>query len=88
MLDAIFLAHPRSVGESYAEHASVAIRFGTAMIVAGLALFVHALLPALFVRTGSATIKQLYAEIKNRQPSFAHEAPSFRSEAWALEYEI
>jgi hypothetical protein len=88
MIDAVFLAHPRSVGESYAEHALVAMRFGGAMILAGLALFVHALLPVLFVRTGSSTIKQLYAEIKNRQPLLGHEAPSFRSEAWALEYEI
>lgn len=88
MIDAIFLSHPRSVGESYAEHASVALRFGTAMILAGLALFVHALLPSLFMRTGSATIKRLYAEIKTRQPSFAHEPPSFRSGAWAPEYEI
>jgi hypothetical protein len=88
MLNAIFLSHPRSVGESYTEHASVAIRFGAAMILAGLALFVHALLPIFFMRTGSATIKRLYAEIKNRQPSFAHQAPSFNSEGWALEYEI
>jgi hypothetical protein len=88
MLDTIFLSHPRSVGESYAQHASVAMRFGSTMVLGGLALFVHALVPVLFVRTGSATIKRLYGEIKNRQPSLAHEAPSFTSTAWQLEYEI
>jgi hypothetical protein len=88
MLNHLFLAHPRSVGETYIEHAGVAFHFGSAMILGGMALLVHALFPSLFVRTGSATIKRLYAEIKNRQPSLAHQAPSFTSEAWQLEYEI
>jgi hypothetical protein len=88
MLDDIFLAHPRSVGESYMQHASVAMRFGGTMILGGMALMVHAILPVFFVRTGSSTIKHLYADIKNRQPSLAHQAPSFKSDAWQPEYEI
>ena len=81
-----FADHPRSVGESYAEHFSIAFRFGLAMLAGGLACLVHALCPALFERTGSRTIKRLYAEMISRQPGhqrLAHEEPT-----WQPEYEI
>ncbi|HYD25737.1 MAG TPA: DUF6356 family protein [Croceibacterium sp.] len=82
----LFTEHPRSVGESYAEHFEVAAGVGLAMLGGALACFVHALVPGLFQRTGSATIKRLYAEIVRRQPNgprLAHEDP-----AWQVEYEI
>ena len=83
-----FLAHPRSVGESYWEHASVAGRFGATMVVGGLACLVHAAVPALFQRTASDRVKQLYQHMKSRQPAFAKAPPSFQDPAWQLEYEI
>lgn len=55
-----FTAHPQSVGESYAEHAAVASGFGVRLLLAGLACLVHAVLPFLFVKTGSAMIEQLH----------------------------
>lgn len=85
-IDRLFTAHPRSVGESYAEHFLIASRFGLTMLGGGLACFVHALCPALFERTGSGTIKRLYSELIARQPGgerLAHEEPS-----WRPEYEI
>ena len=54
-----FTAHPASVGESYIEHMAHAGCFGARMIAAGVACLVHALLPFLFVRTGSAAITEL-----------------------------
>ena len=54
-----FTEHPASVGESYTEHMTRASCFGVRMIGAGLACLVHALLPFLFVRTGSAAIAEL-----------------------------
>ena len=60
MLRAMFVDHPESVGESYGEHLFVALGFAATMVTAGLALFVHALVPGLFVRTGSAAITALY----------------------------
>lgn len=81
-----FTAHPRSLGESYAEHFATASRFGLAMVVGGLACFVHALCPALFERTGSGTVKRLYSAMAARQPGGvrpAHEEPY-----WQPEYEI
>jgi len=54
-----FTEHPATVGESYGEHMSQAACFGTRMVFAGLACLVHAVLPFLFVRTGSRTIAEL-----------------------------
>ena len=81
-----FANHPRSVGETYAEHFTIAFRFGLAMVAGGIACLVHAVCPALFERTGSRTIKRLYAEMISRQPGqqrLAHQEPS-----WQPEYEI
>jgi hypothetical protein len=55
-MDNPFTAHPRAVGESYLEHGRVAGAVGVRMIAAGFACLVHAVLPFLFVTTGSRTI--------------------------------
>ena len=58
-----FLAHPASVGESYPEHLAVAGRFGSRLILAGLACLVHGLPPFLFTRTGSRMVAELHAQM-------------------------
>ena len=63
MLERWFLAHPRSINESYLEHQVCALRFSGSLIKAGLACFVHALIPALFERTASTTVAKLHEEI-------------------------
>jgi len=55
-----FTAHPSSVGETYAEHMGTAAWFGWRMLLGAGACFVHALLPFLFTRTGSATVTLLH----------------------------
>lgn len=54
-----FSEHPASVGETYTEHMGRAGCFGVRMIAAGLACLVHAVLPFLFVHTGSRAIGEL-----------------------------
>jgi hypothetical protein len=88
MFDRLFLSHPESVGESYAEHLAVAGRFGAKLVVGGIACIVHAIVPGLFVRTGSETVKALYGEMTARQPAFANRRPAYREPEWQLEYEI
>lgn len=88
MIDRIFLSHPRSVGESYAEHARTAGRFGATMVVGGVACLVHALVPAIFKRTASDRVKRLYAQMVARQPAFSERKPAFQEPEWQLEYEI
>ena len=60
MIDRLFLAHPRSAGESYGRHLVTAVGFAAAMIGGGLACLVHALVPGLFERTGSNAISDLH----------------------------
>jgi hypothetical protein len=54
-----FTEHPASVDETYTEHMGRAACFGFRMIGAGFACLVHAVLPFLFVRTGSSAIAEL-----------------------------
>lgn len=55
-----FTEHPASVGETYLMHLRQAWSFGGKMLAGSLALFVHAVLPFLFVRTGSTIIAALH----------------------------
>ena len=55
-----FTEHPRSVGESYWEHMGMSLSFACTMLLAAGAALVHALLPFLFVRTGSGIIDRLH----------------------------
>ena len=71
MFQRLFLAHPRSVNEGYFEHMGVAARVGARMVAGGLACFVHAVVPALHVRTGSRTIRGLNAQLQGRVPTEA-----------------
>jgi hypothetical protein len=88
MIDRIFLSHPRSVGESYSEHAATAARFGATMVVGGVACLIHAVLPTLFPRSASDRVKRLYAQMVARQPAFAERRPAFHEPEWQIEYEI
>jgi hypothetical protein len=81
-----FVEHPQSVGETYPEHFSLAFRFGVTMLMGSFACIVHALFPKLFERTGSSTIKRLYAEIVARQPG--NETLAHEESGWQVEYEI
>lgn len=66
-IEKLFRDHPASVGESYAEHLGTATGFGLRMIGAGLCCLVHGVLPFLFVKTGSDTIRALHGRmIANR----------------------
>lgn len=60
MFNRLFLQHPQSVGESYLEHQRHALGFAFSLFFAALACFVHALVPALFVRTGSEAVTRLH----------------------------
>lgn len=55
-----FTEHPASVGETYGEHFRSACKFSAGMISAGVACFVHAVFPFVFVTTGSSKVRELY----------------------------
>lgn len=67
MIEKYFLAHPRSVDESYGEHLLAAASFSFDLLRAGLACFVHAIVPGLFVTTGSQAVSRLHDRmVRNR----------------------
>ena len=77
MFTRLFLQHPRSIGESYLEHQRHALGFGFSLLLASLACFVHAIVPGLFVRTGSTAIARLHDRmVANRTAS--GDAPALR----------
>jgi hypothetical protein len=71
MLRRLFLDHPRSVGESYGEHLRFAGGFGLTMIAGGVGAIAHALVPALFPRTGSAALARLNARLEESRRAAA-----------------
>ncbi|HWD48310.1 MAG TPA: DUF6356 family protein [Rhizomicrobium sp.] len=73
----IFTAHPSSVGERYVEHMLTALSFGMRMIAAGSACMLHGVLPFLFVRTGSTTVRHLHDEM------ITHRSRSRAAPEWA-----
>lgn len=77
MLDRLFRDHPRTVGETYGEHLSAASGFGITMILAGFACVIHAIIPALFVTTGSRAIDRLHHRmVVNRQRRVTNDLPA------------
>lgn len=71
-LQRIFTEHPSSVGETYWQHLATAWGFSWRMMLASLACLIHALLPFLFVKTGSRSITELHDRMvvnRNRQIS-------------------
>jgi len=60
VIDRIFLAHPRTVGESYWAHFRVAVSFGVAMVSGGVKALVHAVFPNAYETAGSDTIRRLH----------------------------
>lgn len=66
-LHRLLLQHPAEVGESYAQHAGVAGRFGLAMIVGGLRCLVHAAVPGVQQRAASETVRRLHRQLEQRQ---------------------
>ena len=77
MLRRLFTEHPSSVQETYWEHLAMAGSFGFRLLLAALACSVHALLPFLFVKTGSRMIAALHdTMVTNRARKRAQSGPA------------
>ncbi len=67
-----FTEHPASIGETYFEHMGRAAGFSFSMLAAGIACLIHALLPCLFITTGSRTVTNLHDRmVQNRNRHLA-----------------
>ena len=61
-----FTQHPRSVDESYFQHARFALWFAGNLALAAFAALCHAVLPFTFEKTASRIIARLYERTRNR----------------------
>ncbi|WP_133365256.1 DUF6356 family protein [Qipengyuania sediminis] len=75
--DRLLFAHPRSLGESYAEHAAIAARFGGAMVAGGVKCLVHAIVPAFYARAASDCVAELNGELARRRAASADVYPDY-----------
>jgi hypothetical protein len=66
-LDRVFLAHPRTVGESYLEHSAFALGIASRLLLAGSAALIHAIVPCLCETTASRIILGMHANIIARR---------------------
>ena len=78
MIDRVFLAHPRSVGEGYWQHFGVAARFGLTLIGGGARALIHAVLPNCCRTSASDTVRALNATLVEQRA-----AKRDASDAWA-----
>jgi hypothetical protein len=84
MLAKLFSEHPREVGETYFEHLAAAGGFGVKMIAGGIACVVHAIVPGLFVTTGSGTVKKLYDQMVAKRNAKRAANIEMRSIEWVI----
>ncbi|MEL6118229.1 MAG: DUF6356 family protein [Pseudomonadota bacterium] len=66
MFNKVFLDHPRSVDETYLEHALFAGGFSVKLFAAAFCALIHAFIPAAFEKTASRMIAEMYAKTHNR----------------------
>ena len=85
MFQKLFVTHPASIDESYAEHFGIALRFGATMVAGGLGCIVHAFIPGVFVKTASDTTRSLNEELQARRNLFLKNRPA---SDYAIEYHI
>jgi len=67
LTDRLFFEHPRSLGMSWAGHGVGAVAIGAKLVGAGVACFVHAVVPGFFTETAGRTITGMYDHMKRRK---------------------
>ncbi len=66
LFERLFIAHPRSLGESYIQHQRFALSFAKTLFSAGVAAAVHAVFPCLFKTTASEAVVKLHGTMFSR----------------------
>ena len=84
MVRKLFTEHPAEVGESYGEHFRAAGGFGVNMIGGGIACVVHAVVPGLFITTGSGTVNRLYQQMVAKRAAKREANIEMRSIEWVI----
>ncbi|HUO93394.1 MAG TPA: DUF6356 family protein [Rhizomicrobium sp.] len=69
--DRWFLAHPRSIGDTYFGHMLGAFAIAGRMFAAGLGCLIHAFVPGLFEKAASVTVTDLDRKFTSRRANMA-----------------
>jgi len=80
MMQRLFTEHPASVGETYWQHLGMACRFSFWLAAGALACLVHAVLPFLFVKSGSGIIAMLHDRMVVNRSRLTGTAPVTRDQ--------
>ena len=68
----LFSDHPRSLGMTWLEHGTGAMRIAGTMISAGMACAVHAIVPGWFTETAGRTVMELHDHMVSRRAGAAN----------------
>ncbi len=68
----MFLEHPRSLGMSWVGHGVGAVKIGAALVGAGVACMIHALVPGWFTQTAGKTVTRMYEHMSLRRAGAAN----------------
>jgi hypothetical protein len=72
LIGRLFSEHPRSLGMSWISHGLGALRIGTRLVGAGIACFIHAIVPGWFTQTAGRTVSELYGDMARRKAGAAN----------------
>ena len=59
--------HLSDAEENYLQHMSAALKISSQLLIASLQAFFHSIIPALFTKSASSKIKELYFYIEERR---------------------
>ncbi len=77
LLPRLFTDHPRSLGMSWHTHGLGALRIGGALILAGVACAVHAVVPGWFKQSAGKTVTRLYSQMRQRKAGASNDWPDY-----------
>lgn len=63
----LFTDHPRTLGMSWGRHGAGAARIAIALIGAGVACLIHAVVPGWFTQTAGKTVTDVYRDMQRRK---------------------
>ena len=59
--------HLKDAEENYLQHMGVALKISSQLLIASLQALFHSIIPAIFSKSASSKIKELYFFIENRK---------------------
>lgn len=62
-------AHLEEAGESYGAHLCFTLSMGSNLVITGLVVMIHGIIPCLFTRTASMRVERMYGIMKSRIPA-------------------